>query len=111
MATVRDPMFWKRFSAAIRLDEEEKVGMENGDPSSPDSKKSSRPKPGHSPESWLERERLKKRRRNYICWGFWFGFLGFVAGCVVVIVWCDNAGIFHRINEMGAPQQQDGDGS
>ncbi|OJD40304.1 uncharacterized protein BKCO1_10003 [Diplodia corticola] len=86
MATVRDPMFWQRFSAAIRLDEEEKVGVEKGEDAKPaDSKKSSRPKVGHS-ESWLERERVKKRRRNYICWGFWFGFLGFIAGVVVVIV-------------------------
>lgn len=44
MATVRDPNFWKRFSAAIHMDEEAKAGMEKEVGQSSDSKKSSRPK-------------------------------------------------------------------
>lgn len=42
-----------------------------------------------------------------MCWGFWVGFLSFIAGLAVLIVWLDNAGIFHRLNEMTVPQQDD----
>ncbi|KAF4312417.1 hypothetical protein GTA08_BOTSDO11751 [Botryosphaeria dothidea] len=109
MATIRDPMFWKRFSAAIHLDEEAAAGEAPKDQSSDSSSSSaskSRPKLEHS-ESWLEREKAKKRRQSYMCWGFWFGFLGFVAGIVVLIVWLDQAGIFHKLNEMTNPQNDD----
>ncbi|KAK0665053.1 hypothetical protein DIS24_g175 [Lasiodiplodia hormozganensis] len=106
MATVRDPNFWKRFSAAIHMDEEAKAGMEKEVGQSSDSKKSSRPKLEPS-ESWLDRERVKRKRRNYMCWGFWVGFLSFIAGLAVLIVWLDNTGVFHRLNEMTVPQQDD----
>ncbi|EKG13054.1 hypothetical protein MPH_09789 [Macrophomina phaseolina MS6] len=107
MATVRDPMFWKRFSAAIHLDEEAATGRAQHQQPEEDKSTStkSRPKLDHA-ESWLEREMIKKRRQSYMCWGFWFGFLGFVAGIVVLIVWLDRSGVFHKLNEMTEPQSE-----
>lgn len=99
-------MFWKRFSAAIHLDEEASAGG-SSEQSSESSK--SRPKLDHS-ESWLAREQAKKKRQSYVCWAFWFGFFGFVAGVVVLIIFLDNAGIFHKLSEMTGPHPDGDDG-
>lgn len=93
MALVRDPYFWKRFSKAVHQDEEAKsastLNLE-----SPTQYKY--PNPVHTayltrrltydrePDSWLERER-RKRKRSLI-WGFiiFFTLVLLVTGGVVV---------------------------
>ncbi|KAK5165699.1 uncharacterized protein LTR77_008622 [Saxophila tyrrhenica] len=68
MAGVRDPAFWKRFSTAVHLDEENANTLKHSD-------------------SWLARQNRKRSRRTCICWIFWLCFLLLVAAIVGVIVW------------------------
>ncbi|KAF3384430.1 hypothetical protein F1880_001819 [Penicillium rolfsii] len=72
MALVRDPYFWKRFSTAVHLQEES---------SKCDSECAT---PVKESDSWLERER-RKRKRSLI-WGFviFFGVILLVIGGVIV---------------------------
>ncbi|GLI82138.1 hypothetical protein PoHVEF18_010539 [Penicillium ochrochloron] len=71
MALVRDPYFWKRFSTAVHQEEESKSELECATPIK-------------EPDSWLERER-RKRKRSLI-WGFviLFGVILLVTGGVIV---------------------------
>lgn len=48
--------------------------------------------PSHR-ESWLEEQRRKKSKRTCMCWGFWLGFLLFVAAIVVAILLLKKFGI------------------
>ncbi|PYH53613.1 uncharacterized protein BO96DRAFT_344762 [Aspergillus niger CBS 101883] len=74
MALVRDPAFWKRFSAAIHLDEEAKT--ETG-----------AKKPTIWTDHWIEAQR-QKRRRTFICGILIFLIVAIiVAAIVVVILW------------------------
>ncbi|KAF2138275.1 uncharacterized protein K452DRAFT_290865 [Aplosporella prunicola CBS 121167] len=88
MATVRDSDFWKRFSAAVHLDEEATA-------------QASSKELAHS-DSWLAREQVKRRRRSFICWIFWVGFAGFVTGVVVLVFWFDSAGFFKNRKKVDA---------
>ncbi|KAJ5606780.1 hypothetical protein N7537_003399 [Penicillium hordei] len=72
MALVRDPYFWKRFSAAVHMDEESRA-LDQGN------------KTKQEGASWLDRERRKSRRS--IIWGFVI-FFGVVLVIVVsVVLW------------------------
>lgn len=74
MALVRDPDFWRRFSRAIRLDEEAKGPSESAETVV------------YSHE-WIQRQQHKKRK-SCAC-GFLIAFLVcfFIAAAVVVIWW------------------------
>ncbi|KAK4504369.1 hypothetical protein PRZ48_005285 [Zasmidium cellare] len=74
MSGVRDPAFWKRFSVAVHMDEEQG------------------PEPKHS-DSWLARQKKKESRRTYICWIFWLCFLALIAAVVAVIIWLLSSGV------------------
>ncbi|KAK3690743.1 hypothetical protein LTR37_019009 [Vermiconidia calcicola] len=78
MAGVRDPQFWKRFSVAVHLDEE------NGQ---------TQHELKHS-DSWLARQQRKRSRRTCVCWIFWLCFLAIVAGIVIFIAWALKNGLF-----------------
>lgn len=92
MALVRDPYFWKRFSTAVHLEEEGKSDHESATPVKYASHimfKSGEIVANMSftfrePDSWLERER-RKRKRSLI-WGFviFFGVILLVTGGVIV---------------------------
>ncbi|KXT01643.1 hypothetical protein AC579_1140 [Pseudocercospora musae] len=87
MAGVRDPAFWKRFSTAVHLDEEQAAsGLKHQD-------------------SWLDRQNRKKSRRSCICWSFWLSFFVLVAGVVGVILWMLSTGM------VGSGGDGDGDAS
>ncbi|PWY78088.1 hypothetical protein BO94DRAFT_626675 [Aspergillus sclerotioniger CBS 115572] len=74
MALVRDPAFWKRFSAAIHLDEEAKAGTDQR-------------KPSIWSDTWIQSQRQKKRR-TFICGFLIFLIIAlFAAAIVVVILW------------------------
>ncbi|PYI05661.1 hypothetical protein BO78DRAFT_419417 [Aspergillus sclerotiicarbonarius CBS 121057] len=74
MALVRDPAFWKRFSAAIHLDEEAKGGTDQR-------------KPSIWSDNWIQSQRQKKRR-TFICGFLIFLIIAlFIAAIVVVILW------------------------
>ncbi|KAJ5109659.1 hypothetical protein N7532_002304 [Penicillium argentinense] len=68
MALVRDPYFWKRFSTAVHQDDEAKTASQLNLEQATEKQ----------PDSWLERER-QKRRRSLIC-----GFIIFF--CIVLLV-------------------------
>ncbi|KAH9828500.1 hypothetical protein Tdes44962_MAKER02419, partial [Teratosphaeria destructans] len=78
MAGVRDPAFWKRFSYAVHLDEEQGI-------------------PRHelkNSDTWLARQQRKTSRRAWVCPIFWLLFFGVLAAVVIVIIWALNAGAF-----------------
>lgn len=103
MGLVRDPAFWRRFSTAVHLDEESKAPYY--------ATTTSIPSPGTPPlkrqDSWLARQEGKKRRRTYICWAFWLGFAGLVAGIVIVVLWLKASGVldhlFDKVVDMVEP--------
>ncbi|EPS31005.1 hypothetical protein POX_b02005 [Penicillium oxalicum] len=72
MALVRDPYFWKRFSTAVHLQEIE--AKSDAECISPVRKS----------DSWLDRERRKRKRT--LIWGFviFFGVLLVVIGAIIV---------------------------
>ncbi|KAM0694742.1 hypothetical protein Q7P36_005098 [Cladosporium allicinum] len=82
MAGVRDPAFWKRFSVAVHMDEDqaEKQGPQHKDE-----------------DSWLARQQNKKKNRTIVCWCFWIFFLAFVAAIVGVIIWLVESGVLHNL--------------
>ncbi|GAB7322203.1 hypothetical protein MBLNU13_g03207t1 [Cladosporium sp. NU13] len=84
MAGVRDPAFWKRFSVAVHMDEEqgEKLGAQYKDP-----------------DSWLARQNSKKKNRTMVCWCFWIFFIAFVTAVVGVIIWLVESGTFDKIGQ------------
>ncbi|CAG7940018.1 unnamed protein product [Penicillium salamii] len=71
MALVRDPCFWKRFSTAVHMDEESKAADQQ-------TKK-------QDTQSWLYRER-RKRKRSIIC-GFVIFFAVVFAVIAGVVIW------------------------
>ncbi|KAJ5698106.1 hypothetical protein N7462_000111 [Penicillium macrosclerotiorum] len=75
MALVRDPYFWKRFSTAVHLEEKAKGENQDVEYSTP----------VKEPDSWLERER-RKRKRSLI-WGFVIFFFIILLVTGGVIVW------------------------
>ncbi|KAF2767854.1 hypothetical protein EJ03DRAFT_352742 [Teratosphaeria nubilosa] len=78
MAGVRDPAFWKHFSYAVHLDEEQGIPrheMKNSD-------------------TWLARQQRKTSRRAWVCPMFWLLFFGLIAAVVIIIIWALNAGAF-----------------
>ncbi|WPH00874.1 Hypothetical protein R9X50_00370500 [Acrodontium crateriforme] len=83
---VRDPLFWKRFSMAVHMDEE------TGKAKTFDSGSI------NEQDGWLARQQAKKKRRSVICWAFWFCFLVFVAGVVAVIIWLVHNGTLNTGN-------------
>lgn len=87
MAGVRDPAFWRRFSLAVHLDEEN-TNAAAPSSSSTSSKRSfpKRPDLRHT-DSWLERQQKKRKRVRLLCWIFWLGLIGLVAGLVIVLLW------------------------
>jgi len=92
MSNVRDPAFWRRFSLAVHLDDEEKQQHQTAETSTSTPQFSQRPTLKHSP-SWLERQQAKKRRRTCICWIFWLCFFALVAGVVIVVLWLKANGL------------------
>ena len=124
MAGVRDPAFWKRFSLAVHMDEEqqgEKRGAQLKDQYVP----ITNPK-GNSTshlaapnietssantlhrDSWLARQNSKKKNRTMVCWCFWIFFLVFVAAFVAVIIWLVESGVLNAVKVGGQNQLQDG---
>ncbi|KAJ5325210.1 hypothetical protein MYU51_020965 [Penicillium brevicompactum] len=73
MTLVRDPCFWKRFSAAVHMDEESK-GVDQ-----------QTQKQKQDKQSWLYRER-RKRKRSIIC-GFIIFFAIVFAAIAGVVIW------------------------
>lgn len=93
-AVPRDQLFWKRFSVAIREDEESGVPRKEMKPS----------------DSWLARQQSKRSRRGLVCWIFWIFFFCFIAGVVAVIIWLLKSGILSKEwnkigNGNGTPNQ------
>ncbi|KAL1964551.1 hypothetical protein VTN77DRAFT_6848 [Rasamsonia byssochlamydoides] len=80
MAGVRDPLFWRRFSIAIHQDEEQNR--------SPDREKI-------AAESWLARQKKKRRRSKIIGCLIAFAFL-IVAGGVAFVIWWLNKNDWFR---------------
>jgi len=81
MAAVRDPAFWKRFSMAVHLDEEQAASQ----PSTP-AIGLSRPGLKHA-DSWLERQQAKKIKSRWtICMSV-FGFAALITIIILVLVW------------------------
>ncbi|KAK7531087.1 hypothetical protein BKA81DRAFT_380138 [Phyllosticta paracitricarpa] len=112
---IRDPYFWKRFSAAVHASEVEQAAAEAKAKAQADTekRKSVFPSPSQEREayvivshihslaksihgsvlmrrgdrpSWLERQRAKKARRTLICWLFWALFAGLVGAVVAVLL-------------------------
>ncbi|KAL1982935.1 hypothetical protein VTN96DRAFT_622 [Rasamsonia emersonii] len=82
MAGVRDPAFWRRFSLAVHMDEEQAR--------SPDREKI-------IAESWLERQRRKKKRTRII--GCLIALVVLlVAGGVAIVIWWLNKNNWFRGN-------------
>ncbi|CAI7663352.1 hypothetical protein N7509_008004 [Penicillium cosmopolitanum] len=75
MALVRDPYFWKRFSTAVHRDDQAKTQSQL------DLEQAIK----KQPDSWLERER-QKRKRSLIC-GFIIFFCIILAVTGGVVVW------------------------
>ncbi|GFF42741.1 conserved hypothetical protein [Aspergillus udagawae] len=73
MALVRDPLFWKRFSRAVHLDEEAKAAAQNRSLV-------------HS-DNWIQAQ-YRKKRRSIVC-GFviFLAITSLVAGIIVVFLW------------------------
>ncbi|KAH2415334.1 hypothetical protein KXV81_005879 [Aspergillus fumigatus] len=73
MTRVRDPLFWKRFSRAVHLDEEAKAAAQNKSPVQPD--------------NWIQAQ-YRKKRRSIVC-GFviFLAIASLVAGIIVVLLW------------------------
>lgn len=130
MAGVRDPAFWKRFSVAVHMDEEqqgEKRGAQLKDqyvlhhqpeetstsglaryPNQTSFANTSRR------DSWLARQNSKKKNRTMVCWCFWIFFLVFVAAFVAVIIWLVESGVLDGVKLGGQSndnQAQDGKSS
>ncbi|KAK4626620.1 hypothetical protein CLAFUW4_03961 [Fulvia fulva] len=93
MAVPRDPAFWKRFSVAVHEDEE--TGTQEL----------------KSPDSWLARQNKKKSQRTYCCYGFWIGFLIFIAAVVAVIIWLLSSGMLTGDHQDVTEVDLGGDGS
>ncbi|KFY18179.1 hypothetical protein V492_00093 [Pseudogymnoascus sp. VKM F-4246] len=84
---VADPIFWKRFSAAIH--EAEGSDIENGRArSTSDSTGYTMDKTG---DDWLVRQRQKKRRCRVISWGITLSIV-LVIIAVAVVAWYFTAG-------------------
>ncbi|KAF2168478.1 hypothetical protein M409DRAFT_21227 [Zasmidium cellare ATCC 36951] len=92
MSGVRDPAFWKRFSVAVHMDEEQG------------------PEPKHS-DSWLARQKKKESRRTWICWTFWLCFLALIAGVVAVIIWLLSSGVLSKSSGGGSSTTTGSSGS
>ncbi|KFY61250.1 hypothetical protein V496_05104 [Pseudogymnoascus sp. VKM F-4515 (FW-2607)] len=85
--SVADPIFWKRFSAAIH--EAEGADVENGRARSTSaSTGESMDKPG---DDWLVRQRQKKRRCRVISWGVALSVVLLITA-VAVVAWYFTAG-------------------
>jgi len=84
MANVQDPMFWRRFSMAVHLDEEQQQTQKQAEISS--SHDPSRMPSLQQTQTWLGRERQKKRRRTCICWAFWLCVFALIITVVVVVL-------------------------
>ncbi|EAW10952.1 uncharacterized protein ACLA_065860 [Aspergillus clavatus NRRL 1] len=81
MALVRDPMFWKRFSRAVHLDEEAKAAAGG--------KNNSNSNNNHS-DNWIQAQ-YRKKRRSIICGFFIFlAIASLVAGIIVVLLWLNS---------------------
>ena len=111
MAGVRDPAFWKRFSVAVHMDEEqgEKLGAQYKDPYV-NSHIYTFPLTillmNTYRDSWLARQNSKKKNRTMVCWCFWIFFIAFVTAVVGVIIWLVESGTFDKIG-----RHADGDAS
>jgi hypothetical protein len=85
-AVPRDPAFWKRFSAAARLDKEAR-SLAVTAPSS------GRHQQGQM-ESWLESQNRKRRRSRIIISTAFLAVTLFVLGLVLFLVWLSSNGWF-----------------
>ncbi|KAH3978174.1 hypothetical protein HBI81_026150 [Parastagonospora nodorum] len=73
---VQDPNFWRRFSTAVHQDDVQK----------------GTPHLKHS-GSWLASQKKKSRQRTWLCWCFWLGLMGLVAGVVTAVLILRREGI------------------
>ncbi|KAB8069749.1 hypothetical protein BDV29DRAFT_45816 [Aspergillus leporis] len=73
MALIRDPGFWRRFSRAICLDEEEKASKETKGTTI-------------YSDDWIKGQR-KKRHRSILCGFLIFAAFAIVVAGIVVAVW------------------------
>ena len=124
MAGVRDPAFWKRFSVAVHMDEDqaEKQGHQHKDECvlpylrSPLRRIAALEQilhehvtdPSPRRDSWLARQQGKKKNRTIVCWCFWIFFLAFVAAIVGVIIWLVESGV---LDNLGHRSDDDDNGS
>lgn len=103
MAGVRDPAFWKRFSVAVHMDEEqgEKLGAQYKDPyvDAVNTTKNLLLISYIHRDSWLARQNSKKKNRTMVCWCFWLFFIAFVTAVVGVIIWLVESGTFNKIGQ------------
>ncbi|EDP48117.1 conserved hypothetical protein [Aspergillus fumigatus A1163] len=78
MTLVRDPLFWKRFSRAVHLDEEAKAAAQNKSPG----RITNEPR-----DNWIQAQ-YRKKRRSIVC-GFviFLAIASLVAGIIVVLLW------------------------
>jgi hypothetical protein len=109
MANVRDPAFWRRFSVAVHLDEEQNTTPDTKSASS----NGSRPPIKHTyvlqicddadianthltSESWLDRHHKKQRRTKCIGWLIVLFTVIVVVAIVLVVLWLLKMGMFQR---------------
>lgn len=94
MTLVRDPLFWKRFSRAVHLDEEAKAAAQNKSPVQPYVLFASclwfawKGRINNEPrDNWIQAQ-YRKKRRSIVC-GFviFLAIASLVAGIIVVLLW------------------------
>jgi len=80
MGLVRDPQFWKRFSTAIHMADEEK-DLETG------TQRTGTSRTVDSKDEWLEQQHRAKRRCRVIGWSVTFLVAILIAAGVVVALY------------------------
>lgn len=107
MVVIQDPLFWKRFSIAVHLDEAASSPH-------PDLKHSYACGPHHPTprnnannaprrDSWLARQSKKRKRNRYIVCASMLLIVAVVAGIVLVVMWLSRHGWFRHGERVSFP--------
>ncbi|KAI9729319.1 MAG: hypothetical protein M1834_006990 [Cirrosporium novae-zelandiae] len=87
MAGIKDPAFWRRFSLAVHMDEEQQntPGAPSFASGNSDVKYSA---------NWVEQQRKEKKRAKLLGWLIAFLFALIIAAIVFVVLWLARHGWF-----------------